>query len=169
MGIVRKLLTIKAIDKKISRNSLYKRSYECSKTHLAVMIMYIFSKQDKYNDSLVIMGIVRKLLKIKIQRKNSGHVNIARKEDIAKLVFCEVFFLSGMRFVTFFCLRCFFSWNKRRKMIHQTKWVSLESSWQDKCREKKTFTKNTLQQELWLFKDLLSSLGTYLLLQTKKV
>ena len=72
------------------------------------MIMYIFSKQDKYNDSLVIMGIVRKLLKIKIQRKNSGHVNIARKKDIAKLVFFEVFFLSGMKFGPFFLFEMLF-------------------------------------------------------------
>ena len=57
------------------------------------MAMYFGSKQDKYNDSPTILGIVRKLLARRIQHKNNGHVDIATREDIAKLVFCEVFFL----------------------------------------------------------------------------
>lgn len=79
------------------------------------MIMYIFSKQDKYNDSLVILGIVRKLLKIKIQHKNNGHVNIARKKDIAKLVFFEVFFLSGMKFGPFFLFEMLFFLKQKKE------------------------------------------------------
>ena len=95
LGIVRKLLT-RGTNTKNKHHHTYsttgdmdfqRLSYDCLKICYAVWEHVFCFKKEMYDESLTIMGIVRKLLTRRIYRKNNYHHSHPTREAMVILVF----------------------------------------------------------------------------------